>query len=55
MRALIRRIPSDLSIQATMSADMSITFYLMGDWTNDYFSLSNGNIIDANHDTVKVY
>jgi hypothetical protein len=38
-----------------MSADTSLTFYLMNDWTNNYISLSDGNTIDSNHDTIKVY
>jgi hypothetical protein len=27
----------------------------MGDWTNNYFGLPDENIIDPNHDTVKVH
>jgi hypothetical protein len=38
-----------------MSVDTNFTFYLIGSKTNDYFSLSDGNAIDFNHNTVKVY
>jgi hypothetical protein len=38
-----------------MSADSSFMFYLMGQWTNEYFSLPDGNNRDSNHDTFMVY
>jgi hypothetical protein len=44
-----------ICIRSIMPIDNSFSFYLMGDWTNHYFSLPDGNIIDINHDIVKVY
>jgi hypothetical protein len=44
-----------LSIHVTNPADNSFTFDLMADWTNDYFSQLDGNIIDSNHVIVKLY
>jgi hypothetical protein len=28
---------------------------LIGDWINDYFSLSDDHTIDSNHETIKIY
>jgi hypothetical protein len=38
-----------------MPADNIFAFYLIGDSTNNYFSLPDCNTIETNHDTVKFY
>jgi hypothetical protein len=42
-------------IHATMPADISFTFYMMVDSSNDYFRQPDGGTIDTNHESVKVY
>jgi hypothetical protein len=37
-----------------MSADISFTFYLIGDWTWNYFGLYDGNTRENNNQTLKV-
>jgi hypothetical protein len=44
-----------LNIHSTMPAGTSFPFYLMSDWTNDYFSLPDDIIIDSISDTIEVY
>jgi hypothetical protein len=38
-----------------MPVDFSFPFYLMGNWTNDYFCLPDWNTIDSSHNTIKFY
>jgi hypothetical protein len=44
-----------LCIHVILPAETSFTLYSKGDWTNDYFSLPDGDSIDYINDTVKVY
>jgi hypothetical protein len=44
-----------LYLHAIMSVENTFHFYLIGDWTNDYFNLHAWNTIDSNHDTVNAY
>jgi hypothetical protein len=42
-------------IHVTISSDLIFSFYLIDNWTNDYFSLSDDDKIDSSHQTVKVF
>jgi hypothetical protein len=45
----------NLEIHTPITADSSFRFYLMGHWTNDYFSQPGGIFFETNHDTIRVY
>jgi hypothetical protein len=44
-----------LYIHVTNPVDTNFPFHLIGSWTNYYFSLPDGNTIDSNYHSVKVY
>jgi hypothetical protein len=44
-----------LFVQTILPADINFTFDLMGDWTNDYFSLLDDSTIETNHGIINLF